>query len=525
MKQNYKKYEMLSAYIDGELTENEKKQLEEELNTSNELRQKLAELKRIKQLTSQSVDFIPENPYFETRLAADMRLKKPLFTGIKKWVPVFGVALMTITLMVVLKLNPGFIDNLLNEQKTNLTAFYKQNLKPLLYAADLSNEDIFDFAFYHRLPLDQQKKQYLQLDSDPTGHQSFEIKTAGVNQSTNNLDKFIQRLDLSKRQQLQVDSILSSYADDLQNQVLVNDKNTVAINTNLWNYNKALMADLLTFASKANKKEFEKAVPAGFPDNNESTVSSLVNEIKASQNNKYIFFTPDSIFSDSFTFDKQKFKQDMNKMKEDMKKNFAEAQKQMKEFNLSFQFDSGSSKLRKDSSWNKQFKVYFDTNSCSVHLGDIFIPKIQIPNIDSISKQLELAAKNFKAFSFNIPSEFGKNKGKNYNFKYHYNDSTKSYDFNFKAFGMDSTGKFGNRNLDSLFAHRFKNFKNRPDSLASMFKFFSNDSTMIFQGKQFQEQMKELQKEMEKFRKEMQNMQKEFKMKNPPKKESNSIVI
>ena len=54
MMKRYDKYEMLSAYIDGELSDEEIKSLEEELKFSKELQDKLNELKRIKQLTVSS---------------------------------------------------------------------------------------------------------------------------------------------------------------------------------------------------------------------------------------------------------------------------------------------------------------------------------------------------------------------------------------------------------------------------------------------------------------------------------------
>ena len=44
MKTLYKKYEMLSAYVDDELSDTERKQIEDELKFSKELQEKLAEL-------------------------------------------------------------------------------------------------------------------------------------------------------------------------------------------------------------------------------------------------------------------------------------------------------------------------------------------------------------------------------------------------------------------------------------------------------------------------------------------------
>ena len=51
---------------------------------------------------------------------------------------------------------------------------------------------------------------------------------------------------------------------DMQEQVLVNENNTVAISPKLWNYNKAIFADVMAFAKDANNEQFTKIVPAGF---------------------------------------------------------------------------------------------------------------------------------------------------------------------------------------------------------------------------------------------------------------------
>lgn len=82
--------------------------------------------------------------------------------------------------MVVLKVNPKLIDNIVEQQKSNLAGFYKENLQPLLYAADLTNEDIFNFAVYQELPLDSANQQILKLGFDPAGTEFLRLKTPQI---------------------------------------------------------------------------------------------------------------------------------------------------------------------------------------------------------------------------------------------------------------------------------------------------------------------------------------------------------
>ena len=144
--------ELLSAYVDGEVSEQERLEIEQKLKLSPELQQELLKLQKLKKLTLSSSKRLDDSPYFETRLMARLNDEK---TGkkLKRWYPAIGFALFTILLMLFLKFNPDIINEVVEEQKSNIAGFYKENLKPLLFAADLTNEDIFNFAFYHQLPI------------------------------------------------------------------------------------------------------------------------------------------------------------------------------------------------------------------------------------------------------------------------------------------------------------------------------------------------------------------------------------
>ena len=89
----YKEYEMLSAYIDGELTKEEIKYIEDKLAVSKDLQQKLTELKRVKELSQSSFQKVSESPYFETKLIASLNSENTSGFKIKKWIPVLGISL------------------------------------------------------------------------------------------------------------------------------------------------------------------------------------------------------------------------------------------------------------------------------------------------------------------------------------------------------------------------------------------------------------------------------------------------
>ena len=515
--------EKLSAYIDGELSPVEKDKFEEEIALSSDLQKKLDELRKLKQLTLSSVKPLPESPYFETRLFASLQEHKTSFFTIKRLSPIAGFIILSLVIMIFLKYNPQVIEHLVEQQKSNLVGLYKQNLKPLLFAANLTNEDVFNFAFNRQLPLDKTNSQYLQLGYDTTGNGFFEIKTGNVASNMNNLDKFIRALNLNPQQKQKVDSILQNYAEDLQSQVLVNDKNTVAINPNIWNYNKAILADIIAFANDANEKEFARIVPAGIPSYDKYAIVKVINDVKKTHDNQYIFFTPDTIFSENYEFDKGKFKDEMKKMKEEMKK----ASYEWKKYAVNLQLDSSIVKLKHGPSWGKNFDVQFDANTCRVNLPNI-IPEIELPDFDSITSQIERAVDIVKQVKVNIP-------------KITFNIPDGSHGKNEFHFKMDIPGHPDkvtevNINLDSILRQNkyYSQMFSGPgrkgqinlDSLLTSIRSMIPDSMSYFQGNEFKGQMKEFQKEMKKFQQQMKEMEKEMKKnKNDQKEKKDPIEI
>jgi hypothetical protein len=381
----------------------------------------------------------------------------------------------------------------------------------LLYAANLTNEDVFNFAFNHQLPLDKTNSQYLQLGYDTTGNGFFEIKTGNIASNVNNLDKFIRALDLNPDQKEKVDSILQNYAEDLQSQVLVNDKNTVAINPNIWNYNKAVLADIIAFANTANKKEFAKICPVGLTSYDKNSIIKAINEVKKTRDNQYIFFTPDTIFSEDYNFDKGQFKEEMKKMKEEMKK----ASKEWKKYAINLQLDNSINKLKNDPSWGKNFKVQFDANTCRVNLPNI-VPEIELPDLDSISVQIERAADlishvsvNIPNITINVPEGI---KGRN-GFYFKMNVPGHPEKVTEIKIDLDSIMNQYQNNNQKFFRHERNGLLNM-DSLIANFKSMIPDSLSLI----------EFQKEMKKFKLQMKDMEKEMKKNNKNVKEKKDPI-
>jgi hypothetical protein len=526
-------HEKLSAYLDGELPLSEKNELEEMLSLSSELREKLAELQKIKEITSSSYKKLAESPYLETRIMANLKHEKSPFIR-SKWVPVMGMVLLTAVVMAVLKFNPGIVNRIVQEQTTNIAAFYKENLKPLLYASSLSNEDIFNFAFYKELPLDNKKGQYLQIGQNEKGQEYFEIKSSSYNTEENNYEKFITALSLNAKQREGVDSILQHYAAELQSQVLVNDRNTVAVNPNLWNYNTAIAADLVKFASRVNEPELRKIVPAADSYFRKADMDKVIYEIKANKDNNYIFLTPDTIFTSWVDVDSKEIQSELVKAREEirranreMNKTLSEQQKEMRRVFVAVNLDS--LKLKRERRYKKEdFNVSFRDNNFRIVIPDIQIPEISVPNMDSISSEIDQILKSVHVYTSTSPKNPSKLSTR-YNFQYGFKDSLKqlvvpqitdidslmnrSFNYYFE----------NNKNMDSVLSRFMPEFKIRQDSLTNYFKLYRDTSIYLYES-ELQNQLKEIEVEMRRFREEMQHLRRELNRDSSRNHDSRTIV-
>jgi len=503
MTRKAKDFELLSAYIDNELSYEEKVQLEKNIKSSLQLQKKLEDLKKIKQLTSSAYTKIPESPYFETRLFASLESNKPWHKKVLKWSPAIGLAFTTIIIMVVLKSNPEIFNNLLEQQKTNIAGFYKENLQPLLFAADLNKEDIFNFAMYKQLPLDKDDRQILHIDYDKAGKEFFEIKSGEPKQDENNFEKFIVALNLDEVEKKQIDSIMNQYAEELEAQVLINKNNTVAINSNLWNYQRAIQRDLLAFAEKSNWQEFQKLVPKTVSYNNSRDVVLAANEMRNTRNKNYIFLTTDSVFSEPIEYNLAEYKLQLAELKNELK----DQNNQMREIQFHFKYDSAKQKL--EDKLHNNFKIIYDSNLCRVEISKFDFPDLQYPDFDSLFTVYDSVANNFRFHSQYIP----RIKHFDNKIQFHFDgDSLNTYEFEYYKFDLDSLMESQSEMMDSLKSYNWNNLYNFNDSLVfkgipkldSYFKFYDGEVEIKLE-------MEQLRKELEKFRVEMKQWKEEYK--------------
>lgn len=488
--------ELLSAYLDDELPQSEKIEVEKLLASSLDLQKQLEDLKKVKQLGNR-VKRIPESPFFETRLMATIEGQKNESSKIKKWIPAASLAVVTIIIMVVLKFNPGLIDRMWEDQKVAIEGFYKENLQPVLVAANLSNEDIFNFAFNNELPLDNTRQQYLLLGYDDSGKEFFEIRNSDQKIKRQSYTEFITAMNLDAEQKEIVDSIIGSYSKALEGQVLVNEKNTIAINQNLWNFRKAIFADLLVASEKLNKAKFDRIVPAGITDDEKVVVVNTLEKLKNVSGDQYIFVTPDSIFADSYQFDSEDFEKQMRIIEEQVRIN----EEKVKEFTLNITYDSNFKKFAEENS-SHSFKIVVDSNICRVDLPEHHILEVPIPEIAAIDPLIEQATNNIHFYAYKIPKIEKSESG--IKIEYYNDDSVYSYVVDYNMLNMDSLSE-ANSGLDLYNLEKLKTVKPFDDSMLIQYQFDRDYYHKYYSDDEFKKEMEDLQKELQQMSEELKN--------------------
>lgn len=312
----------------------------------------------------------------------------------RKWIPVGSLIILTVALILFFK-NES-INKIVDEQKANLLNYYTNNLKPLFARTPITNEDVYNFAMNNELPLDKNNRQFLKLGDESAQNKYFEFVKNPVAENKDELDQFKKSFRLNEHEKQKVDSILESYSDKLRKQIFINDKNTVAINSNLWNLNKAIRADLLMFASEANKEKFIRLYPETYTILKDPSLHKFVEDAKDVGDSNFIFVTPDSVFSSVYYVDRQKLKQEIEEMNKNM-------QKWEKDYKVHIALQNEVLNKQKKN-YNKQFKIQVDSNFCRIEIPSISIPPIKIPDVNRLIAGLNEAVAKSEDFKIKMRS-------------------------------------------------------------------------------------------------------------------------
>ncbi|MCH8317472.1 MAG: PDZ domain-containing protein, partial [Bacteroidetes bacterium] len=278
-----------------------------------------------------------------------------------------------------------------------------------------------------------------------------------------NLSHFKQALRINKKQEKELDNILKRYAKELKKHALLSKGNIMALNADLWNFNKALVADVLSFAEDANAKAFFQVMPANYDPDYYSSIKSFGRRSHPTLADTFIIVTAGKHFTKPFIVEVGKVHQNNDTLKNGtIKLKIFMTQKEINNH------DSLVIKFQLDTVLNGNFSFLLDSNlfqmkfpaNLSIALNKCL--NISIPDLDSsIQKYFDNATKHLKCFTYAYAFDHDSVKklarkhilkfkfDSDDDFKFDFDDDL---DFYFRGFN-ESFSYFWN---DSAFSKKFK---------------------------------------------------------------------
>lgn len=409
--------------------------------------------------------------------------------------PFAALFVLTAGLLFFFKEKKHDVYEFIEAGKNNLVGFYTQNLKPLLFKTDITNEDIFNFALYQNLPIDKKENKVLQIGyNDTAGGKFYEVKPAQINENTRNYEKFVEYLKLNRKEQSELDSILNSYKDELYTSILYNEKNVVAVNSKVSLIRDAILAELMSFAQNKGMDGSDKSIAFNFKYNS-SDIRKAINEIKeTNENNKndFIIFTPDSVLNYEFEIDEAEFKKEMQKVHWDL----AKAREELKDLNLDIKINKIID-LTSDKNFKNKLVIKIDSTNCKAVLPKDFMVKgiKDLAEVEKLTSNIEkLTSQIHKIY---IQTDNDKLKIKMGNL----DNSGAGFSFDFNLDGLEEIILNSIKEMDGKNIKDWEKFGIKMDSLSKTFDFRFSDSTINFDMKKLNAEMKKIQEEVKKNKK------------------------
>jgi len=304
---------------------------------------------------------------------------------IKRNLPIVGLVILTVSLLICFG-----IEQFDNSSKTNendlLSDLYSNTLKPLFLEEKLTKEDVLNFALYNNLPVDKRENKILEVKNNSVGDEIIEIKKADIKKDTDNYSKFVNIMNLDKRQKNELDSLLEEFKKNITNTIFSDDEQTLAVDARIGLLHRVLRTEIFDFISRIKTKRSVEQLYA------ERTLESFNEAIEKERNKSvrsYIFFTPDTVIQSEAEFVRGKTSQPVNKNEPSV---FMPVLKVVSE--------------RDATKEEKGFSFNMDSNAIKVVLSDDFLKSLDIENYNELKSVLDSSSTQFE-ISIGLPDENG----------------------------------------------------------------------------------------------------------------------
>ncbi|MCX7876916.1 MAG: hypothetical protein N2321_12240 [Melioribacteraceae bacterium] len=269
----------------------------------------------------------------------------------KKYLIYFFLFVLTLVLMINFKHKKSLF-KYYDDSKNKLIS-YINNLNPLFAKTNLSNEDIFNFAFYKTLPIDKEKNKILIVDNI-NNKNLIEIKTLPIHK-TENLKSYLSYINSEEKNKRKIDSVLNKYKNEVYQNIFTGDE-SYAINPNIILIRENLLNDLVRISQKIDIKKSEVI----FSTNKIKELNNFSINKKDINKHNYFIITKDTVIETKLSFNKEMFEKHIKKLDENLVPINNELNKPFIKFKADLNKNLQSGKIINLKLDTSQIKIFFD---------------------------------------------------------------------------------------------------------------------------------------------------------------------
>jgi len=304
--------QLLSQYIDGKLPENEVKKVESLLSKDESARERLKELKRLKDLLALKPKLTPDIGFwtrFETALEKQKQEEYSLLPFQHKFIPVMSITAAAVVIIIgtiVIQNRMQFIQYF-SEKSQAVREVYDKNklqgqLLPLFSKVD--KDRALQFSLFGTISFDDKSKTELRVDEQSKKGYRIEVaKDSKNNTKPVTFNNFLAEVKPTGKQKYLIDSLLELTSRRIESSVLIGENDVMAIAPDLPNINKMMVTNIAACLGPKQQIQFERFLEANDAPYTVSVQRERIRKEdrifqripRSPRDNRFVIITPDTM--------------------------------------------------------------------------------------------------------------------------------------------------------------------------------------------------------------------------------------
>jgi hypothetical protein len=274
MKYDRKCEELLSGYIDGTLSEENKRFVEETLLKNPEWRKRYEQLRVLRSkmsLLSSPEDKPPLWPELSRRIQSEEKKSERIEFIPSKLVPALTVLIMIVVGLAsfIVTRNWDTVTEYFADTRSVVEDIYERGiirgaLQPLFDG--ISNDDLIRFAVSGVLSIPEAEGKGLKVESDSEDRFELEFADTGPAREAPSLSELYADLNVTEDQIWSIDSVLTDYKDVIRSSAFFTDGNEIVISPELAGLDKFILMSVAEFLNPEQRISFNKVLNRFNPD-------------------------------------------------------------------------------------------------------------------------------------------------------------------------------------------------------------------------------------------------------------------